>query len=223
MRGAVWGLALWAIGSAAAAGPWLREDGAVFLSFGQNLALSEGARLPVHLDPNAYAEWGATERLTLALSLYSGDAGRETTAELRALTDLPLPEGWAGVATAYGGLGARRIDGLAETDPLVLAGLSWGEGLPSGWLAIDAQVAFAPRRGTAERKIDLTFGHDWSGRWSGYLLLTAGTGHAGDLYAKLSPTAVLRLTDSTRITFGLTQALTGDRGTGLSLGTWLEF
>ncbi len=222
MRGVVWGLVLGAIGSAAAAGPWLREEGALFLSFGQNMALSDGARLPVNVDPNAYAEWGATERLTLAFSLYSGDAGRETTLETRALSALALPEGW-GVASVYSGLGARRIEGEGGTEPLLLGGIAWGLGLETGWIAAEVQLTVEPRTGDAEGKVDLTWGHSWTDRWAGYVTLTAGEGHTGDFYAKVAPTAILRLSDRTRLTFGVTQALTGDKGTGLTIGSWLEF
>lgn len=205
------------------AGPWLREKGHVFLSFGENLALSDGARLPVHHDPHFYLEWGALETMTLGLSAFSGDAGRETTVEVtaRMAVDLGLPEDHK-LAASFG-LGGRHIEGTDAIETLAIAGLSWGRGLENGWLAAEARIALRASDGGTEGKLDVTWGHRFSPRWTGMLQLSVGQGHTGDVYAKLAPTAILRVTDATQFTLGFTKGLTGDRGAGLSIGTWVEF
>ena len=62
--------------SIAQASAWSREEGALFIAAGENFLLSDGAELPVHYDPTLYAEYGATESLTLGLDLHTADAGR---------------------------------------------------------------------------------------------------------------------------------------------------
>lgn len=208
---------------AATAGPWLRGDGGVFLSYGQNLALSDGSRLPVNLDPYLYAEWGATDRTTLSFSAFSGDAGRETTMEVRATHALPLTLADGDAMSFTYGVGARHINGLPGIEPLVQGGLAWGKGLETGWITAEALMTYRPRAERYEGKIDVTWGRHFDDHWSGYVLVSAGEGHTGDFYAKVSPTAILRLGDRTRVTLGATHALTGDRGTGLSFSSWLEF
>jgi hypothetical protein len=55
------------------------------------------------------------------------------------------------------------------------------------------------------------------------LQVQSGTGYADDPYAKLLPSVIYRANDILRINAGVTQALTGDQGTGLFLAGWVEF
>lgn len=214
-------LLLAVLAAPAPAGPWLREEGTVFLSFGQNLALSDGARLPVHYDPFLYAEWGVTERLTVTVNLFSGDAGHENTAELYVVTPLSLPEGW-GVASLSLGGAVREIDGIGRQE-LVGGGVAWGLGLDRGWIAVETRVMTRLDEARQEGKLDLTAGRHFNEDWSAMIQLQAGTGHAGDAYAKIAPTAIWHATDRFDMTLGVVQGLTGDKGTGLTLGGWLRF
>ena len=223
LRAALWAGAVIAATPPANAGPWLREEGSVFLSFGQNLALSDGAQLPVNVDPHLYAEWGMSERVTLVFAAFSGDAGRETTIEMRGVMALPLPDGSRDALSATLGAGARVIDGTEGVEPLLQGGISWGRGLSSGWIMAEALLTYRPRSGRHEGKVDLTWGHTFTNRWTGYVLATAGEGHTGEFYAKVSPNAVFTLNDHMKLSLGLTQAVTGDRGTGLAFSSWLEF
>ena len=68
------------LATSAHAGAWSREKGELFIAAGGNFLLSEGARLPVHYDPTLYAEYGASERVTLGLDIHTADAGRIGTA-----------------------------------------------------------------------------------------------------------------------------------------------
>lgn len=216
-----WLLALALLPSTSTAGPWLRDNGAVFLSFGENLLLSEGAELPVHQDPFLYAEWGASARMTLRFSLYSGNAGREWTAEAFAIREIPLPEGW-GVASYALGLAHREH----ETEPgtsFAGAGLAWGMDIDKSWLATELQVLTDLDTQRSEAKLDLTYGYHLNDRWAAMVQLQTGQGQTGDSYTKLAPSAIYRVNDRLRLNIGLTQGLTGDRGTGLFFGSWLDY
>lgn len=213
------------------AGAWLREDGAVFLSFGANLALSEGARSPVNHDPSLYVEWGATPDTTLAFNGFAGLADGSQTIEAQAIRALPLPEGW-GVASVSGHLALRRFDSVqydsdgAETDRLdrlAGIGLAWGHGYDRGWLSAETRVMTVISDDRIEGKLDLTGGYDFTPDWAAMLQVQSGTGYADDPYAKLLPSVIYRVHDGLRINAGLTHALTGDRGTGLFLAGWVEF
>lgn len=205
----------------ATASPWLRDRGAVFLSFGTNVLLSEGAELPVHHDPSAFVSWGATERMTLSFNIASGDAGREYTAEVFALRALPIPEGM-GVGSYGLGLAHRHIEASGNAS-LVGVSLSWGKDFDGGWLAVDSRLLMDIETTRTEGKLDLTLGRHFSDTWSAMLQLQTGQGHSGDIYAKIAPSAIYRVNDRLRLTGGLTQGLTGDKGTGLYLGSWFEF
>jgi len=208
------------LASPAQAGPWLRDADDVFLSFGGNIALRDGTERPVHHDPALFLEWGLTERLTVAAALHSSDAGLQDGAELHALTALPLPEGWGTASLSFGVV--WRNDPEAES--LMLAtGLAYGHGWPEGWASVELRVLNDPKTGAVEGKLDLTYGVHLSPDWSA--MVQVQTGHGADItsYARLHPAAIYRLTDNLRVTGGVMQALTGDRGTGLQLGLWLEF
>ncbi len=213
------------------AGAWLREDGAVFLSFGANLALSEGAWSPVGRDPRLYLEWGLNARTTLAFAAHAGPQNSARTGEAQIFRSLPLPDGW-GVATVSGGLAIREFDSIqydvdgAETtrvNRLASLGLAWGQGSDTGWVTIEGRVMADMADGDIEAKLDLTGGYHISPVWSAMLQLQSGRGHTGDSYAKILPSVIYRISDSLRLNAGVSHALTGDRGTGLFVESWIEF
>ncbi len=208
----------------AAAGPWLRGEGDVFLSFGATILPPEAGGGSPRPDPALYAEWGATERLTLVFSAFSGDGGRDVQAEILAVIAPPLPVPAGDALSVAGGVALRRVEARGpDTEPLILAAIAWGRGLERGWLSAEARITVSGEDGGAEGKIDLTWGRHFGDRWSGYLQVTAGTGYSGDPYAKVAPTAILRLSERARVTAGIVQELTGDAETAVSLGTWIEF
>jgi len=77
--------------------------------------------------------------------------------------------------------------------------------------------------GRIEAKLDLTGGYDIAPDWAAMLQVQSGTGYADDPYAKLLPSVIYRVSDRLRLNAGVTQALTGDQGTGLFLAGWVEF
>jgi len=203
------------------AGAWPRDEGETFLSFGGNVALFGGAMRPVHYDPMFYAEHGLTARLTLGIDGYTADAG--TAGSLFAWLRLPWRPGdgddvWA-VST---GLGATLLpDGTHEATTRL--GLHWGRGLESGWLALDAQGQLGVTRLSHQAKIEATWGHKITPLWTGLFQGQAGYGLSGDLYAKLSASVIWHTTETFDLRLGLTRAMTGDRGGGLTLESWWRF
>jgi hypothetical protein len=215
----------------ARAGAWLRDDGAVFLSFGSDVRMSDDTRVPLGRDPRLYMEWGVGPRTTLALAVNAGPETAGRIFEARVIRPLPLPEGW-GVAAASGGLARRTFDSIqydaagAETDQvdrLASVGLAWGQGSDAGWITAEGRLLSDLAEDDIEVKLDLTGGYHMTPAWSAMLQFHSGLGHAGDPYARVRPSVIHRVSDRLRLNAGASHTLTGDRGTGLFFETWLEF
>ena len=216
----------------ALAGPWQRDEGAVFLSFGGNIAITEGAADPVSRDPALYLEWGATDRVTLTFSGHTTDQGRDMAATLAAQIALPIPErfGVASAALGFGVLrdGEEQIVGAPPVGPayetaLITGALAWGYDRPRGWHAVEMHYLHQTASGNAAAKVELTWGWHLSDRISAMVQLEAGQQPEDDPYAKLSSGLIYGITEGVRVNAGVQQGLTGDGGTGLNLGLWLEF
>ena len=205
----------------AAAGPWPRDEGTLFIAAGGNFLLSEGAELPVHYDPTLYAEYGLRPRLTLGADLYTADTGRIASVFVFVAADI-APEDAQLRRMAGVGLGYRRNpDGSEEA--LIRPSLSVGQGLPNGWLAFDGSATWGLSDRTWRPKGDFTWGRSWTDRLTTTFQIQTGTGFSGDHYAKISPTVVWSLTPAIKVNLGAVQALTGDRGGALKFETWLTF
>jgi hypothetical protein len=92
-----------------------------------------------------------------------------------------------------------------------------------GWLAADATTVLGLAGGEREGKLELTWGRQVSARWTGILQMQGGIGFAGDTYAKVTPSVMYEMTPATRLRAGLVQALTGDRGSALTVEVWFSF
>lgn len=216
-------LTIWAVllSLPAHAGAWAREKGDMFIAAGGNFWLSDGSQLPVHYDPTLYAEYGLTDRVTIGLDLHTADKGQIISGFVFANVPLGPTDGrnkWAG-NLAYG----YRTDATRPDEVLLRGGLSWGRGLEDGWLAVDASVTFGTADASWRPKLDATWGHNWDDRWTTTFQLQTGQGFTNDYYAKVSPTIVWTMREDIRLSLGYVQALTGDRGAGLKLETWLSF
>ncbi len=222
LRRLIWVLfAFLTLASSATAGPWPRAEGEYFISAGGNFLLSEGATLPVHYDPTLYLEYGMTDKLTVGLDIHTADAGRIGTMFVFASFPLSSPE-QAHKFSATLSLGARA-NILGQTDTLIRGGMSWGKGLENGWLSIDASATWGTHDPVFRPKIDATYGHNWSDKWTTSIQLQTGQGFTNDYYAKVVPSASYKFRDDLRVSVGGVQALTGDRGFGLKVETWLTF
>ena len=220
-RGAVAAMALMLAGGMAEAGAWPRDKGDLFLSIGGNVALFDGATRPVHYDPTLYVEYGLTDRLTVGFDGYTSDATEIVNGFVFLRYPLGPAEGAQRLAFSVAA-GASEIPGLA-LEPTGRVGLHWGYGLARGWLAADATSVLGLEGGEREGKLEVTWGQRVSGRWTGLLQLQGGIGYTGDHYAKVTPSVMYRLSDTTQLRAGLVQALTGDMGSALTVEVWLSF
>ena len=203
------------------AGAWAREKGQYFIALGGNFLLSEGAQLPVHYDPTLYAEYGWDGHITLGTDIHTADAGRIISGFAFASVPIGSTEG-ANRFSGQLGFGTLLKQG---DDPVyqLRAGLSWGRGLSSGWLSVDGSATITTADKTFRPKLDATWGHVWSDKWTTTIQLQTGQGTSDDYYAKLAPSVTYDLRSNIKLHLGAVQALTGDQGTALKFETWLTF
>ncbi|NCO85481.1 MAG: hypothetical protein GW886_02475 [Rhodobacterales bacterium] len=203
------------------AGAWPRDEGALFIVTGGNVALFGDAVRPVHYDPTFFLEYGMTPGLTLGLQGHTADAG--TSGTVLGFGRLHLHETPGGdhfaISAAYG----LTMIPTGAVETVVRGGLHWGRGLPHGWVAVDGYATLTLDNDRLESKIDAIWGHRLNDRWTTMLSAEAGTGLEGDFYAKLAPSISLRISERADVRIGLVRALTGDRGGGLTVESWLRF
>lgn len=193
----------------------------MFLSFGGNIALFGEAARPVHYDPTLYFEYGYSERLTFGLDGFTADRGE--AGSMFVFARYTLTETTARDQFALGlGAGLTQTPNGAQ-DETIRATLHWGRGLPTGWLAVDAEVSYGLTRTLTQTKIDGTWGYRFNDDWTSALQGQVGVGLTGDTYTKIAPSIIWTARDNLQVRAGLVQALSGDYGTGLSLQTWVTF
>ncbi|WP_238365885.1 hypothetical protein [Mesobacterium pallidum] len=198
-----------ALAMPAMAGPWLREDGAGFLSFSAEITGGETTAM-------GYADWGLGTGTTIALSGFAkpGDGA----ADLSVIRALPLP---SERSVASYSLVLKRASG-ASPGLMAGLGLSWGRSLPGGWLAVDTRALASPDGRAVEAKLDVTWGQALRPGLDAMVQLHAS--HDGDaLSASLVPSAIVALREGVRLNLGITQGLTGQAETGVKMGLWLDF
>lgn len=237
-------LALMLLAGTAAAGPWPREQGGVFLSF------SEERDHEGNSYTGLYGEYGLNARDTLGFELGHSNAG-ETSAMLWWQRALDRGEG-PNRFTVSTGIGALQRD--AEVVPLAQMGASWGRGLDSvpmlnrlpggGWLAVDARLKIAAKmKGQAQladlagqnpgfldyltpettAKLDVTFG--WHARSSMMLINQLRMEHRDDtgFSGKLATSVVHDIAGPAKGELGLVVPLWGDGEAALKYGLWVAF
>ncbi len=200
------------------AGAWAREKGQLFTSQGGNFLLSDGAELPVHYDPTYYAEYGLTDLLTIGVDYHTADRGRIDTAFVFArfpLGEIDGPDRYA-ASLAFG----ARVDEYRPLEHLLRGGFAWGRGLDSGWLAIDSSATYGTEERVFRPKVDFTWGHHLTDRWTTSVQLQTGQGFNDDYYAKINPSISYGINEEYRISIGAVRALTGDGGGALKLDVW---
>lgn len=201
------------------AGAWPREEGETFLALGGIATLEDGAT-SARYDPTLYAEHGVTDRLTLGIDGYAGDA---ETGSLFVWGRLPLPSGAGGdVRAVSAGLGTTRLSdgGHAAAGRI---GLHWGRGWDDGWLALDAQAQLGTDRQARRTKAEATWGRRLTPQWSGLLQGEIGHGPDDGTQARAGGSVLRHVTPGFDIRAGLNHALAGGRDTGLTLEGWWRF
>ncbi|WP_319824384.1 hypothetical protein [Thalassovita sp.] len=205
-------LVLCLVSSDASAGAWMRARGGWFIAPSVT-AGSDG------IGPSLYAEYGLTGWLTLGL-----DANQSVEGEEKALTFARLP--------LWTGRGGHRLamevgGGVQAGVPVVRSGLSYGQGLRTGWgagwLAVDASMTVNLGTGAHSAQLDAALGLSPSDRWKAILQLQAAMDATGGISVQATPSAVYRFARSTQVELGMIQPITGGGDTRLKLGLWLEF
>ena len=207
--------------SAAQAGAWAREKGQLFIASASNIALLEDTDTYLYYDPTFYTEYGLSDRVTLGAEYFTTQ--RDTVQTGLVFANIPLGD-MAGddrfsVGLAFG----AEIRPYQDPVPLMRGGLSWGRGLDSGWLAIDASATYHRDADIFTPKADFTWGYNLTDRWT--LMFQLQTGRSSDAadYAKLNSAVIFGLTDTLRITMGVMNPLIDDDPAALRLGVWQTF
>lgn len=220
----------------AAAGPWAREDGAVFLSL---MLSAEEPRTAFATgqftaDPavSLYGELGLGRDSTAGLELDWGTSSQMGTVFARyTLTEPSAPL----QAAVDAGLARRSIDGQ-PTDGLLRIGSSLGGsfseadasplGIPmlgSGWASLDA-AAFLHDDGTLSIwRAEATVGLHVSDRLRAIFALKAEEWPQTAVSVTARPSLVLRMNEGTSLQGGLVAGLRGSDTVGVSLSIWQEF
>lgn len=227
-------LALCGSACAVQAGPWPRDEGAVFLS------LSQEQDADANGYTSLYGEYGLGARITMGL-----EAGRSNTGDATVLVWVERGFGTGPLRYATSlGFGLSRREG--QMLPVGQLGLSLGRGFATGfgdgWAVLDTRVQIAakpmaeavqvsqsttvlyeyliPETGV---KSELTLGlKPWQGTMLiGQLRMVQTVDQ--DFGASLSAAVVRDLGGQAKIELGLVQPLTGENEPALRLGTWLSF
>ncbi len=200
------------------AGAWMRDDGAVFLSFSGSLD-KNGQQ-----NGSVYAEYGFREKLTLGLK---GDVdmidGVVSGGSVYVFARKPIPTGERAIKLAYEvGLGSSVGTTM---DPLVRVGLNYGRGInlweKSGWIALDGAVEWNTGTETATTKLDATIGVTLSER----LQVMVQVFHTeADHYktTTLAPSVIWRPKADRVVSYQL-GVEADDDGLGFKLGVWRSF
>ena len=205
-------------GTVADAGPWTQDSGAGFLSFGTLVRETDAS---VDTDPLVYVEYGWSDDLTLG-----ADAFRDTQSNLWAASVFAVvPFGQKdGDQRTSATLGFGLVDEQDETvKPTIRAGLSWGRGLQTGWLAVDASATYLPQEQAARPKLDMTWGQNWTDQISTILQVQAGQGFDGNRYANLAPSVVYRFENETAVNVGLVAPVQDTGSVGIKIESWINF
>lgn len=196
------------------AGPWLREKGDVF-------AASELEIRDQHGFFSTYFEYGARPRLTLGLDINSDYYGRGT---VLVFARFPLWQGRHARISTELGLGADF--NLTELDPTWRPGISWGRGFTlwqkSGWMTLDATVAYTPKYDVMTPKLSATIGLNLSDRAKLILNLVGEKSTGAEPILTVAPELAWRFGQKTHLLIGLKLRSLSDSH-GIKLGLWRDF
>lgn len=201
----------------AAAGPWPREKGRVFLSLSGQLHERDEFGI-IDQFFGLYAEYGVTDRLTLGI-----DAGGDAVRMSKALAFLRWPLGAPERPLKFAiELGAGEVESEAALRP----GLSVGRGITlwdrPGWMTGDARMILA-NSGDISLESDVTIGLDTGPRSKTIVQIQTGRPAHGRSYIRIAPSFVYRTGQGSFLEFGLIEPLSGTDRRAVKLGLWREF
>ncbi|WP_375553332.1 hypothetical protein [Roseovarius mucosus] len=206
----------WLVGMAEA-GAWPRAKGQTFLAATGQLDAPDETGL-ARQSFTLYAEYGATERLTLGVDL-GGDALQMIKTIVFARWPVGRPARKVKIAVELG------LGEVAEQRAL-RPGLSLGRGLTlwgrHGWAAFDGRaVMFSGGQMTLES--DITLGLDITARGKVIAQIQTGQPAKGQTYVRFAPSYVHATKPGAHLEFGLILPLTDGGERGVKLGLWRSF
>lgn len=229
--------ALLACASGAAAGPWARAAGDVFLSFSLTAEDARDAVMAGDASPEAvfglYGELGLGHRLTAGLDLSYGESSGMGSVFLRRT----LTAADASLQAAVDiGIATQRVEG-EDTATLLRLGGSVGHGFGAsgpgapwmplahegGWTTLDA-TAYLDSDGTVRIwQVEGTLGLRFTDRWSGLLGIKAEDWSGSDTVVTARPSVLYDLGGGTTLQGGLVAGLSNSDAFGLALSVWRDF
>lgn len=230
MRAPMSALVLLAAAAQAEAGPWPREQGAIFLSISSTLSTGAQTLLAPMTDirtaSQVFAEYGLSDDWTFGLdALHATGDDAPLAAGLVSLRRPVWRGDGGGIAAAELGLGI--LEDADGTEARVRPGLSWGRGFEStrggGWLGVESSLEFRLPSGDTAFKADFTAGLKPTDRWMLIGQVQTGLYPDADPIVRLAPSVVRRLGDSTHAQLGLLGGLAGDDAVGVKLALWFSF
>jgi hypothetical protein len=202
----------------AQAGPWPREKGHAFLSFGGLSEIDETTGT-ISTYSTLYGEYGLTEKATLGL-----DLGTDQRRSSKAVVFLRLPvrpDTHTTKIAAEMGFGVE--DGSAAIRPGLSIGRGYTLGKRNGWMTADSRtVLFKDFKDTLFES-DLTLGLSATKRIKMILQLQTGVPVNDTSYIRFAPSVVFKRKTGRYIEFGATAGIVGIKGLGLKIGSWFEF
>lgn len=204
----------------AQAGAWPREKGTAFASVSVRLGWPQNlehwaSNYPTSEYRTAYLEYGLTDRLTLGL-----DLGNSVSGDNKAIAFLqfPLLNKDRGPKLAFQ-LGFGEI----SSKQVIRPGLAAGWGLKNGWFSIESFMEMRTQSGTADYKVDVTWGRNLAKDRKLILQLQTGIQDGDPAFARIAPSLVFPLFKRYKVETGATWGLHSDTSMGLKIGLWADF
>jgi hypothetical protein len=238
IAGATLAVALVSMPAPAAAGPWARGAGDVFLSFTFTAEDSLNdiwtyGQLEPERTQSAYGEVGLGRRLTAGIELDWGEVSQMSVVFLR-WTFTPPETRWQVALDA--GIGRRAVEGQ-PVDSLTRIGGSLGYGFGAwaldagelsighqgGWISIDAKALLRSEEEDPILQSEATLGLNLEERWRGILAIKAEKWPGAEPVVTARPSVVFELREGTAVQAGVHGALYGSETVGASLSLWQEF
>lgn len=210
--------------TAAAAGPWPRGEGKVFLSVGYEgqVDLDQLPLVAITQGGTLYAEYGVGTRTTLGLDVFTDfQVGHSAILFLRRTVTAGHRTNQFAVS-----LGAGRRSDRTGRQSLVSVGASWGRGFSSrwseGWATIETQAQYWDR-GELALKLDATLGLKPSADWMLIGQAQFADYPGADTTARIQASVVRHLGKRLSIEMGVVAGVMNDKRAGLTVKLWSAF
>lgn len=202
----------------ALAGPWMRSEGAQFLSLSLEAGFS-GAAAPAY--GSLYYEYGWSPRLTLGLEAGGQQAGQKS-ALFFART--PLWRSRNGDRLAFTLAVGRQQSTGSHSAMAIRPALSWGRGLDGisgSWLAVDLSHQWLAGGAPGLSKIEGSLGLPWRRNLQVLVQMTAERGTGQSWSGSVTPRLIWKMRGDLELVAGV--KLHEDGSAALKLSVWQSF